>query len=483
MRFRRPTILLLGLSLSAGALPLAAQAGLSEAHRAAQAKLDDAVERLRTLRDEIGAEKVPLSAERESLFTRLQGIRREADRAQRLRDNQGSDLSSLEANNAAQAEVTDYLINLSAEFGRSLEAQLEVSERGRYRELVSRAESASDDPYLTPLEKLEPQLAVIEAALDRAEALVGGAAYPGQAIMPGGLFEEGTFARFGPLVYFASKSGAAGLSQQGQSTDPMVVPILGGRLDPAIVSLARGELANVPSDPTLGNALAIAATKESLLDHVDKGGLWVWPILGFAGLSLIVGLFKAFELYTLPSPKDGTLAKILGHLDSGETEAAVAVANQAPGPIGRMLQQGVRYSKHDPELVEEILYETVVETQPKVQRLLPFISVTAAVAPLLGLLGTVTGMINTFRLIEVFGAGDAKKLSGGISEALITTEFGLIVAIPALLIYAILSRKARAFLGRMEKQSISFVNGLKAMQGREEMVPLEGKAEPAKEAV
>ena len=79
---------------------------------------------------------------------------------------------------------------------------------------------------------------------------------------------------------------------------------------------------------------------------------------------------------------------------------------------------------------------------------------------MLGLLGTVTGMIQTFKLITVFGTGDAKSLSSGISEALITTEFGLYVAIPALLAQALLSRKAKGTLSEMEQTSVAFVNGL-----------------------
>ena len=92
--------------------------------------------------------------------------------------------------------------------------------------------------------------------------------------------------------------------------------------------------------------------------------------------------------------------------------------------------------------------------------MLPLIQVTAATAPLLGLLGTVTGMIKTFRLITVFGTGDAKSLSTGISEALITTEFGLIVAIPAIILGAILSRKAKSVVASMEQTAVSFVNGV-----------------------
>jgi biopolymer transport protein ExbB len=91
---------------------------------------------------------------------------------------------------------------------------------------------------------------------------------------------------------------------------------------------------------------------------------------------------------------------------------------------------------------------------------LPFISLTAAAAPLLGLLGTVTGMITTFNMISLFGTGDPRTMSSGISEALITTEYGLIISIPALLLHAFLSRRVKTVLGSMEQSSISFINGL-----------------------
>jgi biopolymer transport protein ExbB len=102
----------------------------------------------------------------------------------------------------------------------------------------------------------------------------------------------------------------------------------------------------------------------------------------------------------------------------------------------------------------------MLNTKPKLDRYLAFVSLTAATAPLLGLLGTVTGMINTFKLITVFGTGDPKRLSSGISEALVTTEYGLIIAVPCLLMYAFLSRKSKGLLSSMEQTSVGFINGL-----------------------
>jgi len=120
----------------------------------------------------------------------------------------------------------------------------------------------------------------------------------------------------------------------------------------------------------------------------------------------------------------------------------------------------VDHAREQKDYLEEVLYEKMLEARPNLERLLPVIALTAAAAPLLGLLGTVTGMINTFNMITIFGAGDPRTLSGGISEALITTEFGLIVAIPALLLHAFISRKVKGLLGSMEQTTVAFINGV-----------------------
>ena len=128
------------------------------------------------------------------------------------------------------------------------------------------------------------------------------------------------------------------------------------------------------------------------------------------------------------------------------------------GPVGEMLSVGVAHLHEPKELVEEVMYEKMLATKLKLNSLLPFVAISASAAPLLGLLGTVTGIMNTFSLMTVFGTGDVKTLSSGISEALITTEYGLIVAIPSLLLHAFLARKARGMQDEMEKASIAMMN-------------------------
>ena len=140
------------------------------------------------------------------------------------------------------------------------------------------------------------------------------------------------------------------------------------------------------------------------------------------------------------------------------------------GPVGKLLRVGVEHLHEPRELIEEVMFEDVLTTRLRVQGYLPFIAITAASAPLLGLLGTVTGIINTFAMITEFGSGDASMLSGGISEALITTKYGLIVAIPPLLLHAFLSRKARRIINGMESAAVAFVNHVSKMPQRRRVV-------------
>jgi len=165
-------------------------------------------------------------------------------------------------------------------------------------------------------------------------------------------------------------------------------------------------------------------------------------------------------LASIQKAKESDLEAVLDHLRRGDKEAAMNHARSIRGPAGLMLVAAVEHADDDKEVIEEVLYERIVKTQPKLERFLAFIAVTAATAPLLGLLGTVTGMIRTFKLITIIGTGDAAGLSSGISEALITTKWGLIVAIPTLIAHALLNRKAKSVIGSLEQTGVGFINGI-----------------------
>jgi biopolymer transport protein ExbB len=123
-----------------------------------------------------------------------------------------------------------------------------------------------------------------------------------------------------------------------------------------------------------------------------------------------------------------------------------------------VIKAGLAARQEDRETLESTLQEAILHELPTVQRGIAMLAVLGAVAPLLGLLGTVTGMIDTFRVITLFGTSDPKLMSGGISEALVTTELGLAVAIPIMLCHTWLSRRSDHLIGDMEEKAVQLTN-------------------------
>lgn len=472
------------LSLSALAVGLAtvapAQDALAQSAAAAETRLQASLDKLAAQRATIRDEKIPLARQLQSLQTEVDEVRRDADRNRRLADNGQVSLEALREEVRLRREELDYVVNLMAEYARSLDSRVDVAELPRYETLLRSAldsDGNSEDATHVGL-----HLDVVAAGLTRTGELIGGSRFEGSAVTRSGTLERGHFALIGPATYFASsQSNAAGLSMRGDSLRPTVFPVAGGSFDNDLRALVTTGKGSAPLDPTLGTAFAMAAVKETLFEHIAKGGIWMIPILSFAIISWLLAALKAFELFALPKQNPAAPHTLVRLLRTGDRPGAIHAAKALPGPAGELLQQSVKYSEEDASLIEEIQFEVLMKTQPKIMRLLPFISITAAVAPLLGLLGTVTGMINTFKMIQIFGTGDAKQLSSGISEALITTEFGLIVAIPSLLLYAFLSRRAKAYLAGMEKSGIAFLNGLKSRTSPDE-APEPVVAPPAKPA-
>jgi biopolymer transport protein ExbB len=264
----------------------------------------------------------------------------------------------------------------------------------------------------------------------------------------------------GPAAWFLSDDGSVvGTAEQRLgSLEPAVVPFTVPEMTDAARDFVERAEGSMPLDPTLGNAHKIAAIEETFLEHVMKGGPVMYPIFGMAAAALLVALFKWLSLSLIGKPSKKQVQGLLDAVAQGNEEEAGSRARKMRGPVGRMLAAGVEHLREPRELIEEVMYERVLTTRLKVQSYLPFVAICAASAPLLGLLGTVTGIINTFKQITVFGTGDPKMLSGGISEALITTKFGLVVAIPSLLLHAYLSRKARGVVGGMEAAAVAFSN-------------------------
>ena len=179
----------------------------------------------------------------------------------------------------------------------------------------------------------------------------------------------------------------------------------------------------------------------TLIEELEKGGIWIYPILAFAAISVLIALFKAFQILRVREPRKQA------SLDSSFAGPFEELRLAAKENLGRKA-----------EVLEEILYERIIDAQVRLEKALPLVAVTAATAPLLGLLGTVTGMIDVFRQITNFANPESSELARGISEALVTTKFGLITAIPSLIVHALLSRRLQGLIAKMETFASRLVN-------------------------
>jgi biopolymer transport protein ExbB len=277
----------------------------------------------------------------------------------------------------------------------------------------------------------------------------------------------------GPTVFYASDDGeVVGLVENQLNTaDPVVVTLPGG-VEKGIVALASAGAGALPLDATLGKALKTVKARKSLMQYVSDGGIVGLVIIGLGASALVLTAFKTWEILGFEVAEADEVDGILGELSKGSREAASRRASSVPGVAGEMLTTGVANVGEKRGVLEELLFEKVLSVRPNLERFLPFLAITAAAAPLLGLLGTVIGMIKTFQLITIFGTGDAKSLSSGISEALITTALGLIVAIPTLILHGALSRMAKRKIGLLEQLSVAFVNGVASIRHGDDAKPL-----------
>ncbi len=434
-------------------------------------QLEESLAELAKLREEMGAEQVPLAERIRELEAELVLRRQELQQKSRALDARSLDLNQLRDENKKHRDGADYVANLLGEYIRNFESRLHVAELQRYRKALESARLAAENTTLTPYEVLKTQAALLSVSLDRLDEALAGTRFPGSAVDAAGIVRKGTFVLLGPAALFRSDDGlhVGTAEQRVDASEPVIVAFASPADTAEAARLATEGRGAFPLDPTLGNAHKVAAIEETFLEHVKKGGPIMYPIIGLAGLALLVALWRRGVLTCVRRPSSRSVRALLHAVSHRDLEGARTAVRRMRGPGGRMLAAGVQHLQEPRELIEEVMYESVLETKLRLQSFLPFVGLTASAAPLLGLLGTVTGIMNTFTLMTVFGTGDVKTLSTGISEALITTEFGLYVAIPSLALYAFLSRKAKGIAESMEKLALALAN--EASRARIESAP------------
>jgi len=196
-------------------------------------------------------------------------------------------------------------------------------------------------------------------------------------------------------------------------------------------------------DPSRGAILALETRKKNLIEFYHEGGDVGYIIT----VLLVIGLLIALERMIV-------LSAMASKMKAQEKNMTQPNENN---PLGRLLKVYYDNKATDVETLELKLDEAVMRETPKIDRGISLIKMFAAMAPLLGLLGTVIGMILTFQTITLFGTGDPKIMAGNISLALVTTALGLIAALPLILVHSMIMSKAKAILNKLDEQSVGLI--------------------------
>ncbi|MEA3369844.1 MAG: MotA/TolQ/ExbB proton channel family protein [Campylobacterota bacterium] len=200
------------------------------------------------------------------------------------------------------------------------------------------------------------------------------------------------------------------------------------------------------------------AKEKTIEDTIEGGGTIGYIILALGALGILLILLRVLLLIKSGSNVKQITDVVISKVEAGKGDEALEAIKGFQGATARVIKATLRNIKKDRDHIEDIVTENILNESSNIDRFGNFVLVLAAVAPLLGLLGTVTGMIATFDIITTHGTGDPKLLSGGISEALVTTMLGLIVAIPLLLLGNLLSGWAQNIKDSMEQSALHIVN-------------------------
>lgn len=303
--------------------------------------------------------------------------------------------------------------------------------------------------------ELKPLLIMLQQTIAAQQAALQANWQPRQIVDQHGQLKTAQVLQLGPVSWAISSDDSGGLlDRQGQ------IPSIALASDAEQSQLWQQQQTQgsgiLHFDPSLNRAIKLAQQQESVLEHINKGGLWAMPILAFGLIALLCALAKSWQLSRLPKWLPALALRIKNKLKNGDLVGAQALQQQLqqqrPGSQSKLL--AICLGEPNIKQREDALFNYLMFDKQHLEHWLGTIAIIAAVAPLLGLLGTVSGMIETFKLMTIFGSGDASVVSGGISEALVTTELGLIVAIPALLLHAVLQRWVKQQLSLSEAFAI-----------------------------
>jgi biopolymer transport protein ExbB len=253
---------------------------------------------------------------------------------------------------------------------------------------------------------------------------------------PQDVLRVGTFSAYGADAFLRYDADA------GELLAPPRQPSGLGQVADYLDSSAA--VASLPVDPSRGTWLAQLQRQPKLWDRVQQGGLVGWVILVLGAFGLLLAVWRMVYLTRVGRGVSAQMHDLS--------------APRADNPLGRIIGVlGPKPQLADLETLELKLDEAILQETPPLEKGQGLLKLLCAVAPLLGLLGTVTGMIVTFQAITQGGGGDSRLMADGISQALVTTVLGLVVAIPLLFLHTLLASRSKGLIQLLEQQSAGLI--------------------------
>jgi biopolymer transport protein ExbB len=197
-----------------------------------------------------------------------------------------------------------------------------------------------------------------------------------------------------------------------------------------------------------------------LVEIVRAGGLIMWPLAICSLITVAIIVERLINLRYSRILNPGIVERVTALTEGGRAERAIDVCRKNPGIYTNIVLAGLELAHRGEAIAKEAVEDAGRHETARLNRYLGTLGTVAGISPLLGLLGTVTGMIDVFNTIAEAGAGQAAQLSSGISQALITTATGLLIAIPALVAHNFFSEKAEAIIADLEQESLRVLRGL-----------------------
>jgi len=439
---RRSVLFILSLLLVATSVYGADR--LAEVAESGRAQARSAMADLRNFRLQVEKEQIPLEQKIRELRGQLSDSRNELRSLREAADSNEVTLADLE-NQVERLSVTR-----STALSLLDEILNERANTVRYHlDPETRSNRQKWDASPQDTEKLTLSLEIFPTLVEDLAQSIGGAIGPMRLYSGDGREIKGTALFLGPGAWFSGPENQVGVVDTSDPTYPKLS--LSNRAERQQI---RTTLANrsglLPLDATAGAALALRQNTPDLLGEIARAGIWIYPILLAAAIALLVATVKWFSLFRIHSGIRRARPGISSAWNKEDRFTYKNILAKQPLLLRPFWETLWETRNADSESREDLLYARLIEIRLRLTRGLAALSVIAATTPLLGLLGTVTGMITTFQRITLFGTGDPQSLSGGISEALLTTKFGLVVAIPTFLLYAYLSRRAQGTVAGLE---------------------------------